>query len=106
MCTLERGQQAPAGEASYPSAALGWLPGRSQLPRAVRAGLGKLPRWRQPGIEPHFSPWESVSFKSERGSDSEMSPNMETFAKGKEKFEPLLCLSVEQNDQEARVVGR
>lgn len=66
--TLERGKQAPAGEASYPSAALGWLPGRSQLPRAMRsAGLGKLPQCKQLGIEPHFSPWKSVSSKSERG---------------------------------------
>lgn len=48
---------------------------------------------------------ESQCPPSQRGSsDSEMSPNMEmeTFAKGKEKFEPLPCQSIEQNhDQEA-----
>ena len=32
---------------------------------------------------------------------------IETLAKGKEKFEPLLCQSIEQNhDQEAYVIGR
>lgn len=42
-----------------------------------------------------------------RGSDSEMSPNMEKFARGKEKFELLLCHSIEQNhSQEAYVGGR
>lgn len=59
MYMLERGKQAQLAEASYPSTALGWLPGWGQLLRAVRSsGLGKLPRCRQLGIEPHFSPRE------------------------------------------------